>query len=156
MPLRCIRESAHSFLHNHSLIIPWRSTKTWQSQANQNVDCLKTEEETSISLSWSKLTNFYSTSLIICILNALRHNSLKYGHRIKISGRMATQRCNVSLFFLCKNMQFTGQKAERPASTTCLLARKCHWLARKMAANMRNMTCPRPFYMELYSMIWLR
>jgi hypothetical protein len=74
-------------------------------------------------------------------------------HRIKISNRRATQRCNVSSFFLCKNMQFTGQKAEQPASTACLLARKCHWLARKMAANMRNATCARPFYMDLYSML---
>jgi hypothetical protein len=45
--------------------------------------------------------------------------------------------------FLCKNMQFTGQKAEQTASTACLLARKCHSLARKMAANMRNATCAR-------------
>jgi hypothetical protein len=47
-------------------------------------------------------------------------------HRIKISNRRATQRCNVSSFFLCKNMQFTGQEAEQPASTACLLGRKCH------------------------------
>jgi hypothetical protein len=47
-------------------------------------------------------------------------------HRIKISNRRATRRCNVSANFLCKNMQFTGQKAEQPASTACLLARKCH------------------------------
>jgi hypothetical protein len=64
-------------------------------------------------------------------------------HRIKISNRRATQRCNVSSFFMQLNMQFTGQKAEQPASTACSLARKCHWLARKMAANMRNATCAR-------------
>ena len=40
-------------------------------------------------------------------------------------------------------MQFTGQKAEQPASTACLLARKCNRLARKMAANMRNAICVR-------------
>ena len=33
--------------------------------------------------------------------------------------------------------------AASQASTACLLARKCHWLARKMAANMRNATCVR-------------
>jgi hypothetical protein len=38
-------------------------------------------------------------------------------------GHSAVQRV---LVFLCKNMQFTGQKAEQPASTACLLARKCH------------------------------
>jgi hypothetical protein len=63
-----------------------------------------------------------------------------------------------------KNMQFTGQKVEQPASTACLLARKCHWLTRKMAANMRNVTWRGqklqsfqrkwPFYMDLYSMPW--
>jgi hypothetical protein len=61
-------------------------------------------------------------------------------------------------------MQFIGQKAEQPASTACLLARKCHWLARKMAANMHNATCARtklhsfrrkwPFCMDLYSVLW--
>ena len=40
-------------------------------------------------------------------------------------------------------MQFTGQKAEQPASTACLLAKKCNRLARKMAANMRNAICVR-------------
>ncbi len=40
-------------------------------------------------------------------------------------------------------MQFTGQKAEQPASTACLLARKCNRLVRKMAANMRNAICVR-------------
>ena len=40
-------------------------------------------------------------------------------------------------------MQFTGQKAEQPASAACLLARKCNRLARKMAANMRNAICVR-------------
>ena len=40
-------------------------------------------------------------------------------------------------------MQFTGQKAEQPASTACLLARKCNRLARKIAANMRNAICVR-------------
>ncbi len=40
-------------------------------------------------------------------------------------------------------MKFTGQKAEQPASTACLLARKCNRLARKMAANMRNAICVR-------------
>ncbi len=40
-------------------------------------------------------------------------------------------------------MQFTGQKAEQPASTACLLARKCNRLARKMAANIRNAICVR-------------
>ena len=40
-------------------------------------------------------------------------------------------------------MQFTGQKAEQPASTACLLARKCNRLARKMAAKMRNAICVR-------------
>ena len=34
-------------------------------------------------------------------------------------------------------MQFTGQKAEQPASTAC------NRLARKMAANMRNAICVR-------------
>jgi hypothetical protein len=53
-------------------------------------------------------------------------------------------------------MQFTGQKADQPASTACLLARKCHWLARKMAANMINATFQSfrrkwPFCMNLYS-----
>ncbi len=42
---------------------------------------------------------------------------------------------------LCKIMQFTGQKVEQPASTVCLLVRKCNRLARKMAANMRNAIC---------------
>ncbi len=36
--------------------------------------------------------------------------------------------------------QLAGQKAEQPASTACLLARKCNRLARKMA-NMRNAIC---------------
>ncbi len=40
-------------------------------------------------------------------------------------------------------MPFTGQKVEQPASTACLLARKCNRLARKMAANMRNAICVR-------------
>ena len=40
-------------------------------------------------------------------------------------------------------MQFTGQKAEQPASTACLLARKCNWLARTCIMSMRNATCVR-------------
>ena len=40
-------------------------------------------------------------------------------------------------------MQFTGKKVEQPASTACLLARKCNRLARKMEANMRNAICVR-------------
>ena len=40
-------------------------------------------------------------------------------------------------------MQFTGQKAEQPASTACLLSRKCNRLARKMAANICNAICVR-------------
>ena len=40
-------------------------------------------------------------------------------------------------------MQFTGQKAEQPASTACLLARKCNSLARTCIMNMRNATCVR-------------
>ena len=79
----------------------------------------------------------------------------KRSHRIKISNRRATQLCNVSAFFLCKNMQFTGQKAEQPASTACLLARKCHRMARKMAANMRNATCARTETSKLPTLVAL-
>jgi hypothetical protein len=68
----------------------------------------------------------------------------RHGHIIKISNRRATQRCNVSSFFLCKNVQFTGQKAEQPASTACLLARKCNWLAiGKWRPTCANVTCGR-------------
>ncbi len=67
---------------------------------------------------------------------------MKRYHRIRITykGNSAVQRVH---YILCKNMQFTGQKAEQPASTACLLARKCNRLARKMAANMRNAICVR-------------
>jgi hypothetical protein len=91
-------------------------------------------------------TNFVSPSPQFNVVNNAETtfgNIPWHKHRIKISNRRPTQRCNMSSFFLCKNMQFTGQKAEQPASTACLLARKCHWLARKMAANMRNATCAR-------------
>ena len=45
--------------------------------------------------------------------------------------------------FSMSNMRLTGQKAEQPASTASLLARKCRWLARAMAVNMRNAICAR-------------
>ena len=56
-------------------------------------------------------------------------------HRIKISNRRATQQKYAVLL--------TKRRSSQPASTACLLARKCHWLAMKMAANMRNATCAR-------------
>ena len=46
-------------------------------------------------------------------------------------------------------MQFTDQKAEQPANTACLLARIYHWLAGKMASNMRNATCARTETLKL-------
>jgi hypothetical protein len=65
-------------------------------------------------------------------------------HRIKISNRRAIQRCNVSSFFYAKIFSLLARRrSSQPASTACLLARKCHGLARKKAANMRNATCAR-------------
>jgi hypothetical protein len=65
-------------------------------------------------------------------------------HRIKISNRRAIQRCNVSsFFFYAKIWSLLARKRSSHWRTACLLARKCHWLARKMATNMRNVTCAR-------------
>jgi hypothetical protein len=54
------------------------------------------------------------------------------------------------LVFLCKNIQFTGQEAEQPVSTACLLARKCHGLARKMAASIRIMRHARGQKLQIF------
>jgi hypothetical protein len=89
------------------------------------------------------------------VLNLKFFITLHPYHRIKISNRRATQRCNVSSFFFCKNMQFTGQKAEQPASTACLLARK--WRPTRVMRHARGQKLQSfrrkwPFYMDLYYM----
>jgi hypothetical protein len=102
-----------------------------------------------------------SIPMMLCGLlsNLLWHSIC---HRIKISNRRATQRCNLSAF-LCKNMQFTSQKTEQPASTrvywpenvidwlgkwrpTCVMR---HARGQKLQSFRRKW----PFYMDLYSMV---
>jgi hypothetical protein len=54
---------------------------------------------------------------------------------MKISNRRATQRCNVSSFFYAKICSLLARRRGIQPSTACLLARKCHSLARKIVAS---------------------
>ena len=85
-------------------------------------------------------------------------------HRIKISNRRATQRCNMSSFFLCKNMKFTCQKAEQPASTwvqhVCWPENVIDWLGKwrptcvmrhAWGQKLQSFQCKWLFCMDFYS-----
>jgi hypothetical protein len=63
-------------------------------------------------------------------------------HRIRSVTEGPLSGATCPRFFMQKYAVYY-QKAEQPASTACLLARRYHWLARKMATNMRNATCAR-------------
>ncbi len=79
----------------------------------------------------------YSQNIVAHNINQSVH---KHRIRNKYKGNSAVQRVH---YILCKIMQFTGQKAEQPAGTAYLLARKCNRLARTCIMNMRNATCVR-------------
>ena len=76
----------------------------------------------------------------------------EHGHRIKISNRRATQLCNVSSFFYAKICSLLARRrSSQPVQwrPTCVMR---HARGQKLQSFRRKW----PFYMDLYSMTWLK
>ena len=85
------------------------------------------------------------------------------GHRIKISNRRATQRCNVSAFFYAKICSLLARRrSSQPVQRVYWPENVIDWLGKwRPACVMRHAQGQKlqsfrrkwPFYMDLYSMV---
>jgi hypothetical protein len=89
---------------------------------------------------------------------------LNYGHRIKISNRRATHRCNVSSFFYAKICSLLARRrSSQPVRRVYWPENVIDWLGKwrptcvmRHARGQKLQSFRRkwPFYMDLYSMLW--
>jgi hypothetical protein len=79
------------------------------------------------------------------------------GHRIKISNRRATQRCNVSSFFYAKICSLLARRrSSQPVQRVYWPGNVIDWLGKwRPTCVMRHARGQKlHFYMDLYSMLW--
>jgi hypothetical protein len=96
----------------------------------------------------------------------LRCRRWQPGLRIKISNRRATQRCNVSSFFYAKICSLLARRrSSQPVQRVYWLENVIDWLGKwrptcvmRHARGQKLQSFRRkwPFYMDLYSMAWLK
>ena len=89
----------------------------------------------------------------------------KYNHRIKISNRRATQRCNVSAFFYAKICSLLARRrSSQPVQRVHWPENVIDWLGKwrptcvmrhARGQILQSFRRKWPFYMDLYSMIQL-
>ena len=95
----------------------------------------------------------------------MRNTTAKqYGHRIKISNRRVTQRCNVSAFFYAKICSLLARRrSSQPVQRVYWPENVIDWLGKwrptcvmRHARGQKLQSFRRkwPFYMDLYSMVW--
>ena len=88
-----------------------------------------------------------------------------FGHRIKISNRRATQRCNVSSFFYAKICSLLARRrSSQPVQRVYWPENVIDWLGKwrptfvmqhARGQKLQSFRRKWPFYMDLYSMVWV-
>ncbi len=107
--------------------------------------------------------HFILTHYILLFYHCTVHLNLAFRHRIKISNRRATQRCNVSAFFYAKICSLLARRrSSQPVQRVYWPENVIDWLGKwrptcvmRHARGQKLQSFRRkwPFYMNLYSMI---